>query len=81
VTDAIDDRLAKILEEFNRMLGKPEKDEDALSKLIRLGLTPNEAKTWLENEPNFIPSDEFLQRKKSDGDFTLPDSTRSNSTR
>ncbi len=51
--DSVDERLAKILEEFDRMLGKPVKDEDTLSKLVHLGLTLNEAKEWLEKEPNY----------------------------
>ena len=65
MTDVIDERLNKVLKEFNRMLGKPEEDEDILDKLIHLGLTLSEAKGWLKKEPNY----EKLLFRSSDGSY------------
>mgnify|MGYP001612550298 CR=1 FL=1 len=53
MTDVTDERLNKVLKEFNRMLGKFEEDENILDRLIQFGLTISEAKGWLEKEPNY----------------------------
>ncbi len=37
-----------------------------LDRLIDFDLTVDEVKDWLENEPNFIPSDDSYHGKKSD---------------
>lgn len=68
----IDDRLNKLIKEFDKMLGKPKKIEGNLERLIRFGFTLDEAKGWLEQEPNYQPSDETLQRNKPDEDLTEP---------
>jgi len=40
--------------------------------LTKFGLTLDEAKAWLEQEPNYVPSDESKQREESDGEVTEP---------
>jgi len=65
MTSMVDERLNKVLKEFNRMLGKLEEDEDILDKLTHLGLTLSEAKGWLEREPNY----EKLLFRSSDGSY------------
>jgi hypothetical protein len=72
MSDLIDDRFKEILNEFNRMFRKPKENENIYDKLIRYGLTHEEAKAWIDQEPNFVPSDKFLQPKKSDKDLQNP---------
>jgi hypothetical protein len=61
--DSIDERLNKLIRDFDELLGKRQKtvfenDINNLDRLIDLGLTTDEAKYWLEQEPNFMPSDD-----------------------
>jgi hypothetical protein len=74
MTDPIRDELHRLAEEFGKLLsGSHPAEKTAPEELIqRFGLTPKQAKSWLENEPSFTPSDGFLQPKKSDKDFTEP---------
>jgi hypothetical protein len=68
----VDERLNKVLKEFNRMLGKLEEDEDILDKLIHLGLTLSEAKGWLRKEPNY----KKLLFRSSDDSYHEPSNRR-----
>lgn len=56
--DPIEEKLKKLNAEFSALLGdsqlKTEDNENRdFEKLIRCGLTKNEAKAWLKHEPNF----------------------------
>ena len=65
--------LIKIRIEFERMLGiKQLKTELSPNDLIRLGFTPNEAKTLLKRKLVKFTSDEWKQRNQSDGEVTVP---------
>jgi hypothetical protein len=61
--ETIDERLARLNRELDETLGKHQDTRFAdnindLDKLLGLGLTIDEAKYWLENEPSFTPSDD-----------------------
>ena len=75
--DSIGDELHRLSEEFKKLLGDSKSETVAekttpeqLSKIF--GLTIDEAKAWLEQEPDYKPTDGFLQRKRTDGDLTVP---------
>jgi hypothetical protein len=75
---SIDDKLHRLKKEFDELLGDSNNLEKANrttpERLVqRFDLTLDEAKAWLEQEPNFMPSDGFLQRRKSDTDLTKPE--------
>jgi hypothetical protein len=50
------------------------KDTTIEELTLLFGLTPNEAKAWLDTEPKY-PTDETLQRKRTDKDFIEPKSS------
>jgi hypothetical protein len=56
--DTIDEKLTRLLTDFDRMLNNHKADQTVLKRLVRLGLTPTEAKAWLRQEPNFMSSDD-----------------------
>ena len=68
VNDTIDDKLKRLNAEFDKLLNPTY--EKNLQKLIRYGLTEEEAKAWLDQEPNYTRR--ILTRKKSDEDLTEP---------
>lgn len=70
-----DERLRELRKEFEAMLGEHSPTENIVSNedlLKSLGLTKDEAEAWLRDEPDYKPSDESLQKKSSDKDFTEP---------
>jgi len=75
MTETIDERLRKLSKEFDKLLGKTEEQstERNIDRLIHFGLTLNEAKSWLKQEPNYVPSDESKHDDESDGEVTEPD--------
>jgi hypothetical protein len=60
VPDPIRDELHRLNEEFKKLLGNSSSihvSEKTLPEhLIRFGLTTEEARAWLEQEPNFFTS-------------------------
>jgi len=77
VTNSIDDELHRLNKEFDKLLGISNSvcaiQKTTPEQLIRFfGLTTEEAKGWLESEPNFIPSDGSYHAKKSDDKLTEP---------
>jgi hypothetical protein len=56
-THGIDEKLSKLLKDLDRMLNSSGIDQNMLNRLVRFGLTPSEAKAWLEREPSFTLSD------------------------
>ncbi len=61
--ETIKERLAKLNRELDFSLGKRiengnERPVDNLRRLIDMGLTSDEAEAWLEQERNFVPSDD-----------------------
>jgi hypothetical protein len=66
--DPIRDELHRLSEEFGKLLGSHSSaalvEKTTPENLMVFGLTLDEAKAWLQNEPCFRPSDEFLQRDK-----------------
>jgi hypothetical protein len=71
--DIIGDELHRLSEEFRKLANLPTRidEETKPEQLAKFGLTLNEAKAWLKQEPNY-PSDENLQGDHSDEDFTEP---------
>jgi hypothetical protein len=65
----IDERLHRLNKELGKLLnGATDRslEKTTPEQLVQLfGLTLDEAKSWLEREPNFTPSDEFLQRNQN----------------
>ena len=55
--DPIRDELHRLSEEFKKLVGEatPEQsiEKTTSEQLTKFGLTTNEAKAWLNNEPNF----------------------------
>ncbi len=66
------DRINKALEDLLNGITK-EPAENAIQELSYFGLTFEEATAWLEHEPNYVPTDDFLQRDKNAKDFTAPE--------
>lgn len=62
MTDSIDDKLQRLKEEFDKLLGVSSNihhiETTTPKQLTQYGLTLDEARDWLEREPNFIPSDD-----------------------
>lgn len=55
----VDERLAELRREFEASLRiHPRSRIENLDTLVAFGLTIDEAKYWLEHEPNFMPSDD-----------------------
>jgi hypothetical protein len=77
--ESIDERLTKLIKHWDTVLadagitkaGKETKKTTSSDLMKLLGLTEKEAKAWLKKEPNYT-TDEFLQRKRTDEDFTEP---------
>jgi hypothetical protein len=81
MTDSIDERLDKLIRDFDELLGNHRhidsgKDIDNMDRLHDLGLTIDEAKVWLEQEPNYRPSDDWKHGRKSDDKVPVPARTR-----
>ena len=76
MSDPIRDELHRLNVEFKKLLGTSTSthvSEKTLPEdLIKFGLTLNEAKAWLENEPNFIPSDESYHDDETDDKLPEP---------
>ncbi len=57
MNDPIRDELHKLAEEFKKLANESQKigkcEKTTPEQLAKFGLTFNEAKTWLEDEPNF----------------------------
>ena len=58
--ETVDERLRRINKEFDELLSntgisdnKVSAKTSTLEQLVRFGLTPDEAKDWLSNEPNY----------------------------
>ena len=76
MNESIDDELYRLTKAFDKLLGKIPRLEsikkDNMTVLMDYGLTYNEAKAWLEQEPNYVP----IRRKetpfKSDNNETEP---------
>ena len=75
----VDERLAKLKREFEASLRIHPKSHTQnvdsttnLNRLIGLGLTLDEAKYWLEHEPDFMPSVDSYHGKKSDDKLPKP---------
>ncbi|MFH0896486.1 MAG: hypothetical protein V1850_00350 [Candidatus Bathyarchaeota archaeon] len=78
MTDTINERLNRVLRNLERMLGEPEKDErrdseSNLNRLIRFGFTPDEAKGFLEQEPDYRPSTDFTRGDEPTDKYIVPD--------
>ena len=55
--ESIEDRLAQINREIDAMLMPNHTVENPPNDVVmRFGLSPEEAKTWLEYEPNYTPN-------------------------
>lgn len=68
MVDPIRDELHRLAQEFNKLLGNQniQVERTTPEDLMRyFGLTRQQAKTWLEREPQFTSSDDFLQREKN----------------
>jgi len=54
MNETTDDRLKRLNDELDRILSKPSEGvESNLQKLIRFGLSEDEAQAWLNREPNY----------------------------
>jgi hypothetical protein len=66
--DPVGDELHRLTKEFRKLAGLPTDsnapETTSPEQLTRFGLTLNEAKAWLEQEPNYAPADEFSQWRK-----------------
>jgi hypothetical protein len=73
MSDPIRDELQRLNEEFRKLASLPTStsEETKPEHLTKFGLTLDEAKAWLKQEPNY-PSDEILHGNRSDEDFTEP---------
>jgi hypothetical protein len=73
IDHSIDDELHKLREEFEKLLN-PEKvqaNETTIpEQLKKFGLTLDEAKAWLEQEPNFFTNRRIFTDKRTDEDLT-----------
>jgi hypothetical protein len=65
-----EERIAKLNRELDNMLIGENQSKETPEQLRKFGLTTTEAKAWLKQEPNYIPTDDFLHRKRTDGDLT-----------
>jgi hypothetical protein len=75
MSDPIRDELHRLNKEFKKLLENSSNthlEKTLPEHLTKFGLTLDEAKAWLEQEPNFKPSDEILHGNRSDEDFTEP---------
>lgn len=57
--DTIEKRLDDLIRDFDELLGRHDEVEpsgivETSKKLVSFGLTIDEAKAWLSNEPNYI---------------------------
>jgi hypothetical protein len=76
--DSIGDELHRLSEEFRKLVGKSTDftlEKTSPTELSKYGLTLDEAKTWLEYEPNYKPADEKKQSHRTDEDETEPPSS------
>jgi len=69
--DPIGDELHRLSEEFKKLVS-PTSRETTTEDLAKFGLTSEEAKAWLRNEPNFALSDVSYHDKKSDDKSSEP---------
>jgi hypothetical protein len=63
MTEFIDEKLKRISEELDELLGLPSKREIRPDQLIEFGLTYDEAHMWLDYETNFSSKDEQFTRR------------------
>jgi hypothetical protein len=62
--------LDKVLREFDRMLGETDEQENIAfekttpQQLTKFGLTVEEARIWLNQEPDYVPAPEKKQFQK-----------------
>ena len=74
--DSSRDELHRLGEEFKKLADNSNPtnniEKTTPDQLAKHGLTLDEAKAWLEQEPNYVPADEFLQRKRADDNLTKP---------
>ena len=83
MSDPIRDELHRLSEEFRKLAGLPEStkipslatiEKNNISVLMdEFGLTYDQAKVWLEQEPNYIPIRRKVTPWKSDEEVTEPD--------
>ena len=85
VDDPIGDELHKLSEEFRKLAGLPAIDDGKTNKeqvtknnisilMSEFSLTYNQAKTWLEQEPNYFTIRRIFTERKSDNNLTEPTS-------
>ena len=76
VDDPIGDELRRLSKEFRKLAGLPtcthKPAEVSPQHLTKFGLTLDEAKAWMKKEPNYVPADENLHKKRTDEDLTKP---------
>jgi hypothetical protein len=77
MTDPIRDELHRLNEEFDKLLGLHEgvhlPERTTPEQLVQCyGLTIDEAKVWIEQEPDFVPTDGKKQYFRTDEDETEP---------
>jgi hypothetical protein len=67
MTDPIRDELDRLAKEFRKLVDEPTNlnEETTPQDLTKYGLTLDEAKAWLINEPKFNTSDDFLHDKRN----------------
>jgi hypothetical protein len=53
--DEILDQLIKLRREFEKLCGHPVSEPADAKDLTLFGLTLEEAKDWIDNEPTFVP--------------------------
>ncbi len=72
--DVIGDELHKLAEEFRKLAGLPTSisEKTTPEQLTKFGLTLDEAKAWLKQEPNFFVSRRKVTDFKNDGEVTEP---------
>ncbi len=76
--ETVSERLDRLLTYWNKVLADsgiienlPLEETTPKELASKFGLSLSQAKTWLKREPKY-PTDEILQRKRTDKDFTEP---------